>query len=88
MYKMSLIIKMNIHNIILNYKMKSIKELKDINILLNKRVKFKSDCQLFPIDLVGKVLSITDSKNKEKLIKVRVIPNNKIIDIGTNMSNL
>ena len=61
-------------------------ELQNLN---GKIVRFISDCILFEnFDITCKVLSITIRDNIEYIFKVRNIKTNKIIKIGSNMSNL
>lgn len=63
------------------------KNIDKINGLVGKRVHFVSDCDIFPINVKGKVLS-AENKKDETLIRFRVIPSNKVITIGSNMHNL
>jgi len=57
-------------------------------ILIGKKVKFVSDCELFTnFNVIGRVLEINIAKNNEYLIKVKT-NSGKIIDIGSNMKNL
>lgn len=56
--------------------------------LIGQKVRFKSNCELFPnFDVIGKVLSYY-LKGNELLFKVKTIPSQKIIDVGSNMKNL
>lgn len=57
-------------------------------LLIGKTVNFISDCELFPnFNVTGKVISIKIANQYENLITVKR-PNQKMIDIGTNMKNL
>ncbi len=59
------------------------------NKLLGKRVRFTSDCELFPnFDVKVQVISISISQNKEILFNCRNISNRKKLIIGSNMKNL
>ena len=59
------------------------------NKLLGKRVRFTSDCELFPnFDVKVQVVSISISQNKEILFNCRNISNRKKLIIGSNMKNL
>ena len=71
--------------------MKFIKDLtySELQNLNGKIVRFISDCILFEhFDITCKVLSITIRDNIEYIFQVRNIKTNKIIKIGSNMSNL
>lgn len=70
--------------------MKKVKELSFDYIQKNLKghiVHFKSDCEIFPLDIKGKILSV-NINNTEVLMKTRVIPKNKVITVGSNMKNL
>lgn len=55
--------------------------------LVNKKVRFTSDCEFFPnFDVKGKILE-SHIKGTELIFKLKVSPT-KTIDIGTNMKNL
>ena len=57
--------------------------------LLGKRVRFTSDCELFPnFDVKVQIISISISQNKEILFNCRNISNRKKLIIGSNMKNL
>ena len=57
--------------------------------LLGKRVRFTSDCELFPnFDVKVQVISISISQNREILFGCRNISNRKKLVIGSNMRNL
>ena len=57
--------------------------------LLGKRVRFTSDCELFPnFDVKVQVISVSISKNREILFDCRNISNRKKLVIGSNMRNL
>ena len=59
------------------------------NKLLGKKVRFTSDCELFPnFDVKVQVISISISQNKEILFNCRNISNRKKLIIGSNMKNL
>ena len=59
------------------------------NKLLGKRVRFTSDCELFPnFDVKVQVISISISQNKEILFNCRNLSNRKKLIIGSNMKNL
>ena len=59
------------------------------NKLLGKRVKFISDCELFPnFDGNVQVVSISLSPNKEVLFDCRTLENRKKLIIGSKMKNL
>lgn len=64
-----------------------IKNVKNIETLISKRLHMISDCSIFPFNITCKVLSITKNSN-EYLIKVRVLENNKILTIGSNTYKL
>ena len=54
--------------------------------LVGKKVRFVSDCELFPnFDVIGKVVSYY-IKGNEILFKTKI--GTKTIDIGSNMKNL
>ena len=55
--------------------------------LVNKKVRFTSDCEFFPnFDVNGKILS-SHIKGNELIFKLKVT-NTKTIDVGSNMKNL
>ena len=55
--------------------------------IIGKKVRFKSDCELFPnFDVTGNVLEI-NIKNSEYIIKIKT-NSGKLLDIGSNMKNL
>ena len=57
--------------------------------LLGKRVRFTSDCELFPnFDVKVQVISVSISQNREILFDCRNISNRKKLVIGSNMRNL
>ena len=57
-----------------------------IKTLIGKKVRFTSNCELFPnFDVTGKVISYY-IKGNEILFKTKI--GNKIIDVGSNMKNL
>ena len=57
--------------------------------LLGKRVRFTSDCELFPnFDVKVQIISISISQNREILFDCRTISNRKKLVIGSNMRNL
>ena len=59
------------------------------NKLLGKRVRFTSDCELFPnFDVRVQVVSISISQNKEVLFNCRNLSDRKKLTIGSNMKNL
>ena len=59
------------------------------NKLLGKRVRFTSDCELFPnFDVKVQVISVSISQNREILFDCRNISNRKKLVIGSNMRNL
>lgn len=71
--------------------MKFIKDLtySELQNLNGKNVRFVSDCTLFDnFDITGNVLSITIRDNIEFIFQIRNNKTNKIIKIGSNMSNL
>jgi len=56
--------------------------------LIGKKVQFKSDCEFFPnFNVTGKVISISPSQNHNELL-IKILRNNKKYDIGSNMKNL
>ena len=58
-----------------------------IDLLYNKKVHFKSDCEFFPeFDVTGKIIS-TRIQNSEIIITFKTDVG-KTIDIGSNMKNL
>ena len=70
-------------------KISSYKKEKITNKLLGKRVRFTSDCELFPnFDVKVQVISISISQNKEILFNCRNLSNRKKLIIGSNMKNL
>ena len=59
------------------------------NKLLGKKVRFISDCELFPnFDVKVQVVSISLSNNKEILFDCRNLSNRKKLTIGSKMKNL
>lgn len=59
------------------------------NKLLGKKVRFISDCELFPnFDVKVQVVSISISKNREILFDCRNLSNRKKLTIGSKMKNL
>lgn len=57
--------------------------------LLGKRVRFTSDCELFPnFDVNVQVNSISISESKEILFNCKILNNRKNITIGSKMKNL
>lgn len=57
--------------------------------LLGKRVRFTSDCELFPnFDVKVQVVSISLSSSKEMLFDCRNLSNRKKLTIGSKMKNL
>lgn len=55
--------------------------------LVNKKVRFTSDCEFFPnFDVKGKIMSCY-LKSNELIFKLKV-SNSKTIDVGSNMKNL
>ena len=59
------------------------------NKLLGKRVRFTSDCELFPnFDVKVQVISVSISQNREILFDCRNLSNRKKLTIGSNMKNL
>ena len=59
------------------------------NKLLGKKVRFISDCELFPnFDVKVQVISVSISQNREILFDCRNISNRKKLVIGSNMRNL
>ena len=59
------------------------------NKLLGKRVRFISDCELFPnFDVKVQVISVSISQNREILFGCRNLSNRKKLVIGSNMRNL
>lgn len=55
--------------------------------LINKKVRFISDCDLFPnFDIIGKIKSISLYKNE--LIFDTKLECGRIIQVGSNMKNL
>lgn len=63
---------------------KTLLELMD---LIGKKLRFRSNCDLFPdFDIIGTVLSIK-IKNQEPLINIRTEKNKKLT-ISGNMKNL
>ena len=59
------------------------------NKLLGKRVRFTSDCELFPnFDVKVQVVSLSISQNREILFYCRNISNRQKLVIGSNMRNL
>ena len=57
--------------------------------LLGKKVRFTSDCELFPnFDVKVQVVSISLSNNKEILFDCRNLSNRKKLTIGSRMKNL
>ena len=71
--------------------MKLVKELTYIELqeLINKNVRFISDCVLFKdFDIKCKIISIDNYQNTEHIFNCKILNNGKIIKIGSNMSNL
>lgn len=57
--------------------------------LLGKKVRFTSDCELFPnFDVKVQVVSVSISKNREILFDCRNLSNRKKLTIGSKMKNL
>ena len=57
--------------------------------LLGKKVRFTSDCELFPnFDVKVQVVSLSISQNREILFYCRNISNRKKLVIGSKMKNL
>ena len=57
--------------------------------LLGKRVRFTSDCELFPnFDVKVQIVSISISQNREIIFDCRNLSNRKKLVIGSNMKNL
>ena len=57
--------------------------------LLGKKVRFTSDCELFPnFDIKVQVISLSISQNREILFDCRNLSNRKKLTIGSNMKNL
>ena len=57
--------------------------------LLGKKVRFTSDCELFPnFDVKVQVVSISLSSSKEMLFDCRNLSNRKKLTIGSKMKNL
>lgn len=57
--------------------------------LLGKKVRFTSDCELFPnFDVKVQVVSLSISQNREILFDCRSLSNRKKLVIGSNMRNL
>ena len=71
--------------------MKSVKNYSYTNLikmLIGEKVHFTSDCEFFPnFNIKCKVLSYKINKS-ELIFKVKTYPNNKQLDIGSNMKNL
>lgn len=60
---------------------------KELYRLLNKNVRFISDCEFFPnFDVSGKIFKITF--NKGEYIFLLKLKNKKEIEVGSNMKNL
>lgn len=60
---------------------------KELYSLLNKTVRFISDCEFFPnFDVSGKIVKITF--NKGEYIFLLRLKNKKEIEVGSNMKNL
>lgn len=71
--------------------MKTIKNISynELQLLQNKNVHFISDCEFFPnFDIKAKVLSYKTITNNEILLYIKVLSNNKILIISSNMKNL
>lgn len=71
--------------------MKTIKNISynELQLLQNKNVHFTSDCEFFPnFDIKAKVLSYKTITNNEILLYIKVLSNNKILIISSNMKNL
>ena len=59
------------------------------NKLLGKKVRFISDCELFPnFDVKVQVISVSISRNREILFDCRSLSNRKKLTIGSKMKNL
>ena len=59
------------------------------NKLLGKKVRFISDCELFPnFDVKVQVVFISISQNREILFDCRNLSNRKKLTIGSKMKNL
>ena len=59
------------------------------NKLLGKKVRFISDCELFPnLDVKVQVISVSISRNREILFDCRNLSNRKKLVIVSNMKNL
>lgn len=57
--------------------------------LVGRKIHFISDCELFEnFDIIGRIISISISKNDEYLFKVLIDNTNKEIIVGSNMKNL
>lgn len=57
--------------------------------LLGKKVRFTSDCELFPnFDVKVQVVSVSISQNREILFDCRNLSNRKKLTIGSKMKNL
>ena len=57
--------------------------------LLGKKVRFTSDCELFPnFDVKVQVVSVSISQNTEILFDCRNLSNRKKLTIGSKMKNL
>ena len=57
--------------------------------LLGKKVRFTSDCELFPnFDVKVQVVSLSISQNREILFDCRNLSNRKKLTIGSKMKNL
>ena len=57
--------------------------------LLGKKVRFTSDCELFPnFDVKVQVVSLSISQNREILFNCRNLSNRKKLTIGSKMKNL
>ena len=57
--------------------------------LLGKKVRFTSDCELFPnFDVKVQVVSLSISQNREILFDCRSLSNRKKLTIGSKMKNL
>lgn len=68
--------------------MKKISSLKDPNILTNKKVQFKANCDFFPNFDTTVIVNSVSYKNNETLFHCKVIKNSKSIIIGSNMKGL
>ena len=64
------------------------KSFDELNTLVGKTVNFTSSCEFFPnFNVVGRVMSVRMNSG-EITFDVMCLPNNRRIDIGSNMANL